>query len=277
MKRIIAIVLALLMCFALVACGKNRRNENALSPEEITDLKSQLVGDWYDVGVNGGKISFNSNGTGKMDTKDSKADFTWSYDNTAGSLYVRISGKNFNIKLVNNGNLTYLDMLGAWFFKEADTASGKELVLAERRGGISKEIEGKDTLTAGLEVKLNDTLGVKINSIEYADGKLALEMTLKNNSSSATSLENISELIYVNKTKFYMADIFATVKLDTLGLSPAISATELSAGETLSVSLNLFSMDGFENIAEHYGEVNAYRSIMLGKSEYYINIGAYVK
>ena len=278
MKRIIAIVLALLMCFALAACGKNKKaEENSLSPEEITDIKSQVVGDWYDVSIGNDKISFNENGTGSKSVDGVKSDFTWSYDTSEESLYIRVSGKNFYFDIANNGTITYLDMWGSWFFREADMESGKAMVLSERRSGIAKDIEGKEAIKSGIEVKLNDTFGVKVDSVSYTDGRLTVEMTLKNNTASAASLDGISKLIYVNKTKFYMADAFATVALDTLGLSPEITQAQLAAGEALSLSLNIFTLESFENIVEHYGEVNAYRSIMLGENEYYIDIGSYVK
>lgn len=277
MKRIIALILVLLMCFSIVACGKNKRNENALSPEEVTNIKSQLVGDWHSVGLDKDGISFNANGTGNMENDGSKTNFTWSYDTSEGSFYIRISGKNFYFDFVNQSDISYVNMSGAWFFKEADMAKGKEMVLAERRSGISEDIQGKPVLNAGLDVKLNDTFEIKVQNISYTDGKLTFEMTLKNNSSSTASLENISELIYINKTKFYMGDCFEKVQLDTLGAYPSISKTELSAGETLSVSWDLFTMQGFDSIFEYWGEVNAYRSIMLGNSEYYIDIAEYVK
>lgn len=277
MKRIIALALVLLMCFSIVACGKNKRNENSLSPEEITNIKSQVVGDWYDVGIDKNKISFNANGTGNMENNGSTTNFTWSYDNSKGGLYIRISGKNFYFDFVNQSDISYVNMSGAWFFKEADMAKGKEMVIAERRSGISKDIEGNQVLTAGLDVKLNDTFGIKIQNISYTSGKLTVEMTLKNNSSSTASLENISELIYINKTKFYMGDCFEKVQLDTLGAYPSISKTELSAGETLSIDWDLFTMEGFNSIFEYWGEVNAYRSVMLGDSEYYIDLGEYIK
>lgn len=277
MKRIIALALVLLMCFSIVACGKNKRNENSLSPEEITNIKSQVVGDWYDVGIDKNKISFNANGTGNMENNGSTTNFTWSYDNSKGGLYIRISGKNFYFDFVNQSDISYVNMSGAWFFKEADMAKGKEMVIAERRSGISKDIEGNQVLTAGLDVKLNDTFGIKIQNISYTSGKLTVEMTLKNNSSSTASLENISKLIYINKTKFYMGDCFEKVQLDTLGAYPSISKTELSAGETLSIDWDLFTMEGFNSIFEYWGEVNAYRSVMLGDSEYYIDLGEYIK
>lgn len=275
MKRIIALILTVLMCFSIVACGKNKKNEEpTLSPEEITDLKSQVVGDWYDTSSTKSRITFNQNGTGSMDYEGTEQSFSWSYDEEADSLYIKVSDKKFNIDLVKRDGLTYVSLSGTWFFKEADLAAGKAAVLSERRAGIAKDLDGKAMLKAGQDIKVSDSLSVRINSISNVGKKTVLEMTLKNTSSATASLTSIGNLIYLAKTKCYMASPFSTVYLDKLGTAPTVEngATELAAGAEVKLSIELFSTENFDGVVNYWGEVNAYRSIMIGNSEYYVDL-----
>lgn len=274
MKRIIALILVVLMCFSIVACGKNKNNEENAQGVEEPSIKSQLVGDWYDVGANKGKISFNENGTGNMDYDGSKTDFTWSYDTAKESFYVRISGKSFYINLAEKDGVAYVDMSGNWFFRESDMTSGKEAVLKERRADIAKDLEGKNMLSAGAEININETFSVKVDSITKANNKMTLEMTLKNNSGIPVSIEDLGERIYIGKTKFYLDKAFSKIELDKLGTAPIVenNAIELNAGAEIKLSFDLLDMEGFNGVIEHWGEVNAYRSIMFGESEYYVDL-----
>lgn len=71
MKKILAWLLIVVMCFALVAC-----NSNSGSNSDIEKARNEIVGKWETTELNGLSITFNEDGTGTYYDNQT----TWKYD-----------------------------------------------------------------------------------------------------------------------------------------------------------------------------------------------------
>ena len=72
MKKLIAFILAAVMCLSLVACGGEK--------DPVAEKEEMIVGEWlFD---NGATIIFNEDHTGKMTTYDTneEIDIRWTYN-----------------------------------------------------------------------------------------------------------------------------------------------------------------------------------------------------
>ena len=103
MKKIIALLLVAVMCFAIAACG----GESA---------KKEIIGTWETTEMGGISFTFNEDGTGTYSDKPMK----WKYDNELSSYIIcEASGQMMcvtNIETDESGN-QYFKLIGVKIYR----------------------------------------------------------------------------------------------------------------------------------------------------------------
>ena len=135
MKRIIALLLVVVMCLPLVACGNNVEKDNTENPvgtnnAETIDKKSEaekaIVGTWKREDSSQYRqhiITFNKDNTGTFynASLEKEGEITWKYDEEL-SCYIFVSPSEVaNIGVLfmkNDGQTNYLEMAGEKYYRQ---------------------------------------------------------------------------------------------------------------------------------------------------------------
>ena len=111
MKKIIALLLVAVMCFALVAC-----NNNSDSNSDVEKAKAEILGEWKTSELGGVSFTFNEDGTGTYSDKPMK----WKFDEELTSYIIcESSGQMMcvtNIEADENGN-QYFKLIGVKIYR----------------------------------------------------------------------------------------------------------------------------------------------------------------
>ena len=117
MKKIMVMLLAVIMCFAFVACDIGSSNDS-----DVENAKKEIIGEWKYLesgGVIYSSFIFNEDGTGTVVSKvdDMEMPMTWKYDSDLSS-YIVCFGQllGFHIELDENG-LEYIGVGEIRFYR----------------------------------------------------------------------------------------------------------------------------------------------------------------
>ena len=109
MKKLIALLLVAVMCFACVACSSGNNSDNESARKEIT-------GTWETTEMSGISFTFNEDGTGTYSGKPMK----WKYDSELSSYIIcEESGQMMcvtNIETDESGN-QYFKLIGIKIYR----------------------------------------------------------------------------------------------------------------------------------------------------------------
>lgn len=179
MKKIFALVLAILMTFSLVACGDSA---NSTPSKEDTEI----LGEWksFDETV----FKFESDGKGELNTSGTRSDFTWKYDPELSVYVIAISiAGNINASFKTEDGVKYLSISGKKHYSPEVFAqmlpskiNEAEQVLADRLKNRQKAELGKEYVADPISVRFDLTI---------EDGDLWLCANVTNNGTTPITLE----------------------------------------------------------------------------------------
>lgn len=111
MKKLIALLLAAVMCLSLVACGGG----NNASAEKA------IVGEWKT--LDGGVTTFNEDGTG---TAPYGGAFSWKYDTETEWYMMSLEGMTFSCEIKNEDGIRFISIEGEKYYHADDYEKAAE-------------------------------------------------------------------------------------------------------------------------------------------------------
>lgn len=252
MKRLIALLLALLMCASLCACSAEK------------EMKNDIVGEWIAVS-NGQTAVFNDDGTGEVASRS----VTWKYDPNLDS-YTIADTVNYNAVVGTEYDMQYMTLLNTDFYRPDDYDKAFTLML-------SKRLEKIVDLTAPMEkIRLNtvyplaDGVTIEFTEIvkEFDGDMLVARYTVINNSG-----EDITEPMTSKVQGMYYLVDSAASKLE--GEETWFSSLE--AGETLDNQIGICHFEDVQKTIDAYGMVIGAVYYEMNGKQYYFDLSEWYK
>lgn len=263
MKKILALLLAVLTCLPLAAC----------SGGAITSV----VGTWYDCRSDD-YVAFLKNGTGEVNYDGVNMVFDWTYSDESQAYQLVVGGKKFSVQLGTEEGLTYLAAFGNFFFRKQDRKTAKALAPAIRNNYIDTAVNKLTLLPVEQTIRMSGGVSICISSIFLSDDKCDLLATLSVTCESDTAKEALNSLIKAEKLIFYDAtDPFSRWSTGYSSSKLQITQTALTAGESLNATVTLMSCKDLPEILKSWGVAHAYFLLTVGTAEYCIDLRDYTK
>lgn len=286
MKKLIALLLAVVMCLSLCACGSNAEKD-ASSTGASTNSQSAgggesnsqaaIVGEWKAVSTDA-SIVFNEDGTGMLNY-GSKQDFTWKFDEDL-ACYMIAASQTYNTSIQTEDGIESITLSIMYrdiaFYRPEDYNTALELLLQNRRASIAEFTNGIKKLELGTAYDSGDGMSVVFTDISYDGSTLLFYADFSNN---RTTESYASEFHYTGK--YYLVSGGREVWSGTygmgfreigsdMGLNLAPSETKAGVG---SIDLD----DEIQNTLDAYGVlIGAFQFEIYGTT-YYIDLSEYIQ
>lgn len=108
MNKAISLILALVLCLSLCACGGN--NDSTETTKAPTPEKA-IVGEWKS--LDGAITAFHEDGTG---TAPNGYDFSWKYDKDAGWYMMSLNGMTFSTEISTDNGIRFFVIEGIAYY-----------------------------------------------------------------------------------------------------------------------------------------------------------------
>ena len=95
MKKIIAFILALVICLAVVACDSK---EEPKTESETSKAKKDILGEWISFDEEDEYVKFFEDGTGELKDDGMMFDFEWEYDTENKNYRANVAGAELHSK-----------------------------------------------------------------------------------------------------------------------------------------------------------------------------------
>ena len=257
MKRVLAFLLAVLLCLPLMGCGGGAaQNDN-------------ILGKWVMIGEEG-YVKFFENGTAEM-VDGVTFDFSWKYDAEAGNYRANIGGRRVTFTIETEEGVTYLSGLG-YFFREEDLPAARRATGAIRKNQIQRQLEGKNLLPLGEEIAL-DGVSLRFEEIFLADEKRSVKVRVSVTAELDMSAEELEGLLSIAKYHYFYEDLRSLSSGSAWRVELGLAG--LAAGESAQAEFLLCSNRDFAELMEENGRLDGYAVISLGGTEYYVDLGTY--
>ena len=259
MKKAISLLLGLVMCLSLCACGGGNNNK-------------AIVGEWKAVSCDASAV-FNEDGSGELSGSFlSSGNFTWKYDKEL-KCYVVASSQSMNITVKTVNEVEYISLGGIQFFRVENYDHAIQITVNDRKGEIAKLIEGKTKLEFGVAYDLGNDASVVFNAIPTREGELfnlVLEAAVTNNGTS--ELEHITGLIPSYTARYYLYDA-PNGTTSNGGAVFGSGQNNVPANETVILSSPLMTkkIQDVEKALDVFGEVVGVLCFEMNGTEYYID------
>lgn len=150
MKKLIALLLAAVMCLSLVACGVGSGNEtietkgseentsNTTSEVETSAPEDAIIGEWTT--LSGSTLTFNEDGTGTAPN----GEFSWKYDTDTEWYLLSFMGITFSFEIETENDIHSISLEGETYYHAADYEKASENVNSTTKSSESNtEIDWK--------------------------------------------------------------------------------------------------------------------------------------
>lgn len=89
MKKALSLILALVLCLSLCACGGGEQNSETQAPEKTPE--TSILGKWFDVSDEVNSLQFNEDKSAVMTTHGGESPLKWRYDAEQACYYIIIT------------------------------------------------------------------------------------------------------------------------------------------------------------------------------------------
>ena len=263
MKRIIAILLAAVMCFAIVGCnGASKQDE--------------ILGEWVYLGEMGETTTILADGTGTIKSDGYVTSFTWEYDekNDKYNVTYDVTQHKGEVYVMTTEGITYLAGVLGFCFRAEDREAAVAAERAIMDAYIDRCMEGKTMLPTGEKLEANGAT-VEINNIRLTkDNALVCDVIVE--ASKDLNRSKVMRLISGRGMEFFApSKQLAPV---TWGVSMIIMTDNgIAAGEALETELTILDHSMIEESIEKWGELKGYVHLTIGENEYCIDVREYTK
>ena len=265
MKKILALLLAAVMCLSLCACSGESDNK-------------AIAGEWKAVSCDASAV-FHEDGSGALSgTFIPGCNFTWKYDKDL-KCYVIAAAQTMNATINTINEIEYISLYGGiQFFRVENYDQAIQIVVNNREDEIANLIDGKTKLELGVAYDLGNDLSVVYNVIPVNEGErfdLILETAVSNNGTS--EIQYMSSLPASYTAKYYLYDApNGTTSNGGMGWSGQSNAR---AGETVVISNSLITKNAadVEKALDVFGKVIGAFCFEMNGTEYYIDLSDYIK
>lgn len=205
MKKIIALLLAIVTCLSFVACDSIKKVVNKDSE------KDPIIGEWKVLGYEV-SIIFNEDGTGSAVNKDESyegedtIETRWKYDEELLCYTVNLISEyesgifSFTIQKSENG-ARYIDLGSggeAIFYHIDDYDKAVEFEISKAIEQINKKLENRTKIEMNKSYYYSDGLSIKFTGITIDDTDLYLNVQFTNSSSDTLELEDFDyDICYI--------------------------------------------------------------------------------
>ncbi len=290
MKKIIALLLAIVVCLSLCACGSSSKT-----------AKIDILGEWVWVGDKSNTITFNEDGTCQY-SSGHNAKYSVDYDLSIITIHDTFT-MNYNI--VNENGIVKLSSSADYVRKENYENANAEYVAAENAQKETNQLsaidafylegkENRDDLVFGKPYALNGTTNITFLSCSLGEYKdyyytLNFNISIENNSENEVCVRDGFISNGPNELAYIPADIIFTVEsnvfankkgsgkllIDRIDGDSAIvlegnSSREYSA--TISISAHTVTISAIEEIEYDLENHQQYIIITCADKELFLNV-----
>ena len=266
MKRIIALLLLAVMCFAMVGCnGENNHSQD-------------ILGEWVSIDKEDSYVKLFEDGTGELKEDGVVFDFEWEYDAENQNYRTNIASRRFTFGTRTEEGITYLTGLLGYKFRAEDREAALATASILRENYINRALEGKTLMPFGEQLSIGNAT-VVFEKIKISDDKRKILCDVSIVANQDMTSEELNGLLILAKyTYFYEESFFQAMTSGGSGTQIKLSENHLAAGEILKTEICIMnSGHGVSSALEKWGKYDGYAIIKCGGTEYYINLCEYTK
>lgn len=300
MKKLIALLLAAAMCFALCACGSDNNTPKTIDATEQDNI--DILGEWVWVGDKSNTITFNEDGTCQYSSGHT-AKYSVNYDLSIITIHDTFTS-NYNI--INENGIIKLSCSADYVRKENYENANAEYIAAENAQKETNQLsaidafylegkENRDDLVFGKPYALNGTTNITFLSCSLGEYKdyyytLNFNISIENNSENEVCVRDgfiangPNEMVYIPADIIFTVEsnVFANKKgsgkllIDRIdGYDSAIvlegnSSREYSA--TISIPTHTVTISAKEEIEYDFENHHQYVTITCADKELFLNV-----
>ena len=250
MKKILALLLIVVMCLAVVSCNSGN-NPN-----------KDILGEWVSVDEEGEYVKFFEDGTGEFKADGMMFDFEWEYDTENKNYRANIASRRFTFKTKTEEGITYLTGLGGYRFRAEDCEAALAAAPILRENYINRQIDGETLLPFGETISVGNAT-VLFEQIKLSEDKREILCSVSITASRDMTSVELNSLLILAKYTFFDEDcVFQAKTSGGSGTQIKLSENNLGTGETLKTEICIIDGDGVSSTLEKWGK---YDIIMLIK------------
>ena len=281
MKKIIALLLVVIMCLAVVGCnsGNNSQNpnDNANSENGGNNSHKDILGDWFSANSKDKYVKFFDDGTGEL--KDGAIfDFEWEYDSENENYRASVAGRRITFKMRTEEGITFLTGFG-FLFREEDCETALAAASVLRENYINRALDGKTLMPLGEQLSIGNAT-VVFEKIKLSEDKRKILCDVSIVANKDMTSTELNDLMILAKYTYFHFDenyIFNTFTSGGNGTQISLLENSLGAGETLKTEICIIDEYHIPDMLEKWGKYDGYAIIKCGGTEYYINLCEYTK
>ena len=281
MKKIIALLLVAAMCLAVVGCdsGSNSQNhnDNASTENSGNNTNKDILGEWISFDEEDEYVKFFEDGTGELKDDGMMFDFEWEYDTENKNYRANVAGSRITFKMRTEEGITFLTGFGYRFRSEdREKALAAAPILRENR--INRALDGETLLPIGEAIPIGNTT-VVFEQIKLSEDKREILCSVSITASQEVTSAELNSLLTLAKYMYFDEKcVFQTLTSGGSGTQIKLSENNLAAGETFKTEICIINVfGGVSSTLEKWGKYDGYAIIKCGGTEYYINLGEYIK
>lgn len=169
MKKLLALLLAAVMCLSLVACGGG---DNAIA-------ENAIVGEWK--AADGDILEFNNDGTGTR----SGSEFQWTYNKEA-NLYTMHLMLDISFSIQEENDIRFFEVMGKRFYHIDDYEKGAKAEGEAAQNEINSYIEGRTKIEIGKSYDYAEGITIEFlgaSIVDFGDGRVCIDAAFTSESS----------------------------------------------------------------------------------------------
>ena len=297
MKKTIALLLALVLCLSLCACGggndapeTNNGNEASNSPTqsqevttEATEPELDILGEWISIKNQESKLVFNEDGTCVTVSND-VVKYSVDYDIGVISVYDSVT-RNYNI--TQEDNIVKLTINGSDYVRAENFADARAEYVEQAIAEVAEVLEGKTPLEFNVPYQLSDKIEITILSGEFTTHTtretdvFGLWFTI--------SLHNLTDSEFEWQATPYVEEGSCSIRTASSSeetyagfmweyhLNEEGKRTRYPANEEVKLIVPLWegSADTINESISAYGKILGYATFVIGDVEYYIDFSQF--